>query len=522
MNLFSRIVLSGAFIAAVACTSLFAQTEPVTIIDRGNYFEVTLDYSAVANNYEMGEALMQKIKQAQPQFEALVDSYIAGLAGNQMVYNMILSRVDEFGQLLPQEYVDEIDGMINNLSPNAPETMGDGLLSPREFYGVQLLPDIGRTTQCSAFSVYGARAENADVMTARVLDWTDGVNHELTKIQAVMIIKNGTKSICSIGYMGMMGILTGFNDDGVFAGILDAGTGAAYSPINKRSYPFDLRYALENNTDLAGVAAYMTNEQHDYAYNHLITLADKQSAGILENNISGSGTSMHRAVRNEFSILNSQVLWDVPDAVAAVNCFMLNGNHNNYTGSASNMARWTSLREELGELTGTALGFWDLRVIAGFDNDDGPDAQSTGDLYNDYTQQIVIFRPRDLALDVAFKPKTGVLPEDPIWDIVSVDFNTGTDVENAAQSLPEQAVLYPNYPNPFRGATAITYALPEAGYVTLKVYNALGGEVASLTGSHTAAGKHIAKWNSAGLPAGVYYCRLTTGNTTLTQTMVVK
>ncbi len=82
---------------------------------------------------------------------------------------------------------------------------------------------------------------------------------ELAQIQAVTTIKNGSMSVCTIGYLSVLGIITGFNDNGVFTGILDSPTGAAYSSSGKRSYIWDLRYALEHDSTAADVGAYMSD-----------------------------------------------------------------------------------------------------------------------------------------------------------------------------------------------------------------------------------------------------------------------
>jgi hypothetical protein len=65
-----------------------------------------------------------------------------------------------------------------------------------------------------------------------------------------------------------------------------------------------------------------------------------------------------------------------------------------------------------------------------------------------------------------------------------------------------------NYPNPFNQSTTISYQLPGDGFVSLKVYNALGNEVATLVDSKQAVGSHSFDYNSTDLASGVYYYTL--------------
>jgi hypothetical protein len=64
-------------------------------------------------------------------------------------------------------------------------------------------------------------------------------------------------------------------------------------------------------------------------------------------------------------------------------------------------------------------------------------------------------------------------------------------------------------PNPFRGTTALTYALPRVGQVALAVVDVLGREVAVLDAGLRTAGEHPAVFDATALPAGVYTVRLT-------------
>jgi len=85
---------------------------------------------------------------------------------------------------------------------------------------------------------------------------------------------------------------------------------------------------------------------------------------------------------------------------------------------------------------------------------------------------------------------------------------------------PTKFELYQNYPNPFNPSTTISFALPEAGNVTLKVYNTLGEEEAILKEGQMEAGIHEIKFNAEELSSGLYIYRLSTGKTTITKKML--
>jgi hypothetical protein len=100
------------------------------------------------------------------------------------------------------------------------------------------------------------------------------------------------------------------------------------------------------------------------------------------------------------------------------------------------------------------------------------------------------------------------------WDVAS-----GV-IENPV-GLPACFALHQNYPNPFNPSTTIEFALPHSGLVTLKVYNVLGEEVATLIAGERAAGTYRATWDASGLPSGVYLFRLTAGEYVHTKKMVL-
>jgi hypothetical protein len=86
-----------------------------------------------------------------------------------------------------------------------------------------------------------------------------------------------------------------------------------------------------------------------------------------------------------------------------------------------------------------------------------------------------------------------------------------TDVKGTNDEIPEQFSLNQNYPNPFNPQTTISFDLPHAGYVVLKVYNVYGQEVAKLVDEKKEAGKHRIEWNASRFPSGVYFYKIISG-----------
>jgi hypothetical protein len=72
--------------------------------------------------------------------------------------------------------------------------------------------------------------------------------------------------------------------------------------------------------------------------------------------------------------------------------------------------------------------------------------------------------------------------------------------------------LSQNYPNPFNPATTINFSIPKSGLVTLKIYDMLGKEVATLVNELRNAGSHSIDFNASALSSGTYFYRIESGN----------
>jgi hypothetical protein len=103
------------------------------------------------------------------------------------------------------------------------------------------------------------------------------------------------------------------------------------------------------------------------------------------------------------------------------------------------------------------------------------------------------------------------------------DVYKGTSLVHVGEELvkPTQTQLLQNYPNPFNPWTTIRYALPQASFVTLTVYNALGQQVAQLVNEQQQGGYHDAVFRGDGLASGVYFYRMQAGNFVQTKKLLL-
>jgi hypothetical protein len=96
-------------------------------------------------------------------------------------------------------------------------------------------------------------------------------------------------------------------------------------------------------------------------------------------------------------------------------------------------------------------------------------------------------------------------------DIYGVSISYVTGVENA-EDVPRTFTLKQNYPNPFNPSTTISLLLPQREHVTLKVFDVLGREVATLVDGELNAGEHSVNFNAEWIPSGVYFAQMKAGN----------
>ncbi|MBI9077363.1 MAG: hypothetical protein JEZ02_18285 [Desulfatibacillum sp.] len=263
---------------------------------------------------EIGQELGAKILAQEPEFAAMVDTFLSDTMDmvasaynsyfdtsfdaqslfNDMFNNPGASdRVPDFvadmksENKISQKYLDEVQGMASFLGLSDIDALGDGLLSENEFWLYQMNMDVLIAASCSGFGVYGNYSAIGSPIVGRNLD-LPYVTTDTIKMQSITVYEGDNHSFANVGFMGMVGTITGIRSDGLFGAIIGANLfGKPVQETGRHSLIFDMRYALENLNEIGvqegatGIHPY--TRDHIYYFSHSLLLADTSQVIIQEH-----------------------------------------------------------------------------------------------------------------------------------------------------------------------------------------------------------------------------------------------
>ena len=109
-----------------------------------------------------------------------------------------------------------------------------------------------------------------------------------------------------------------------------------------------------------------------------------------------------------------------------------------------------------------------------------------------------------------------VIVQTGIWDTIAP-----IGITNLNTGVPKVYSLHQNYPNPFNPSTKIKFDIPAQGHVTIKLYDILGNEVATLLDAEQNPGYYAAEFNASSYASGVYFYKMETPSFTSVKRMVL-
>ena len=138
---------------------------------------------------------------------------------------------------------------------------------------------------------------------------------------------------------------------------------------------------------------------------------------------------------------------------------------------------------------------------------------STFGEYKEITVDLTKYVGKEIYLDIETAGKSKKVSPLFVDDYLFVSNSANANLGKRAamlDDLPTTYALKQNYPNPFNPSTMISYSLPNNTFVTLKVFDVLGNEVATLVNEEKSAGNFEVEFNASGLSSGIYFYRIQT------------
>ncbi len=372
------------------------------------------------SSLEIGLETGRQSKALFPDIERRYDTHLSATLNQDLFDQIQRETLPKLLKALDPEYQEELKGVAGAWSLTRTNKLGDGQLSLDEYQIMNLLPDIGFSPDGTGFGVFSkASTENGPII-GRNLDWVS--TPALRSLQAITVYQDNNKAVVNVGFAGIISVLTGFNNQGLFLAHYKTDP---YSPYRKtqrpsndsRSSVFDSRKALETSTSIQQAARYLSRKP--YAYSHSLLMADKKSIQVLEYPQGGAAK-----LRQLNSPTRSEKPWDKELQIAVIDCHVLATMPNNCK-DIKDAYRWQRLRQLAQFSASKPASVQDIANIL-FDT-----ANPLYEIFNPQTLQSMIYLPANGSLYLYTAATHGPLPVAPVHnaylDIVPVKLHHSRD-----------------------------------------------------------------------------------------------
>lgn len=351
---------------------------------------------------ETGAQLGREVRRHFPDIEKQYDRYLAQRFSQNTFDTIVAMKLNTMLEKLDSNYSKELYGIANAWSLDNTNQLGDDKLSLAEYQVLNLLSDLGVAPDGSGFAVMGKASVTGTPIVGRNLDWTGQT--ELHRLQVITVYQNGSQGFVNIGFAGILSVMTGFNEEGLFVAGMSAEPFSPYlfnqAPPDKFSLiSFDLRKVLETRHSVKKAGRYLSGKE--YTYSHNVLIADQNDVQVLEQSTEGSAR-----MRSWDSRLQPDKKWDKLRQIAVVDCLVLPETPGNCSDTKDNI-RWETLR---------SLAVFDHTTPASTQSIAGVMSNTENyqyEILNKDTLQSVIFQPGQLALQVYHLPPDGQHPQHP-------------------------------------------------------------------------------------------------------------
>ncbi len=311
---------------------------------------------------DIGLEIGRQSKQLFPDIEYRYDSYLMASL-NQMGFNDILrDRLPKLKSHIDDNYQKEMEGIASSWTLIHDNKLGDGYLSWDEYWVLNLLADIGLPANGTGFGVLNTVSREKSTIIGRNLDLKS--TPELRSLQAITVYQYRSHVLVNIGFAGIITVLNGFNDSGLFVAHFNAASDLSYQnpyPVRQKAgktlqaYGFAMRKALETMTSVRKATTALANNSYGISSNILI--ADNNNIQILEYSPAGKAQ-----IRSWQSETYPDKQWNSPSQIAVVDCHVLNSRSGSCE-RAKDTYRWERLRTQATFTKNNKAGVQDIAGI---------------------------------------------------------------------------------------------------------------------------------------------------------------
>ena len=393
----------------------------ITVFD--SYFEVTLDETS-CTPYQAGAAYATAIRNVYPDFDESLESYIfenirMAFPDISDDYTPVEDRMFTLYNSLDERYQQEISGLAETMCGDRHGIYPDNKISVEEMMLMQMVGDALRPTACSGLALWGSKTETGDMLTVRCLEWLLGSENQMARIHCVLHVVNGEKSFTSIGFLGILDVITGINHDGVLVATLDADCEEPYISEGRTCYTWALRHVLEEYDNAHDAAQYLYDNSGSYTFAHIIMVTDGNEALAAEDapaQLVGAGHG-HSVTRDASTPLMNDLTWDSPDSLCLVNSFVSQDNRDLMSNSAVNLVRFSKYNEWV-----SSINVFDLAALKNMMTQEIVDTELYGmntieNVHRDILTQMILVDYHTGNVQVAFTGVEGVVDRPVFVDI---------------------------------------------------------------------------------------------------------
>lgn len=275
--------------------------------------------------------------------ERRYDSFLMASISQMAFDDMLRNRLPKLIESIDSVYQKEYEGVASAWSLIHDNKLGDGFLSWDEFWLLNLLPDIGLPANGTGFGVLSQLSKENGTIIGRNLDLKS--TPQLRSLQTITVYLYNDRAVVNIGFAGIISVLTGFNDSGLFVAHFNAAPDSSYqNPYRVKkdekqkvqAHVFALRKALETRVSTRQAISFLSKRVYGISNNTLV--ADKNNIQVLEYSIEGSVK-----VRGWNGQTRPDKRWNRESQIALVNCHVLSSMIGNCIRAKDNY-RWERLR----------------------------------------------------------------------------------------------------------------------------------------------------------------------------------